>query len=229
MPRSITRRRLLTTVSGLSVGLLAPATVAAAGQPTPSPDPAAAPATVSTQPIAVNVASGIAISAKSASTTPGDHVAVFNLARDGGTNNAALQVVSRNAAFSAVEITGHETGHGTLKISHVNPGPKPTADATAAAISIDLQDGGPGGAGGTGAQGIFITSTSGRTDGKIVNYADRNGGTIFAVLADGSLVLRPLDSPPPATSDGVKVCNVGGVLGVIDGTGTFSPVSLLPS
>jgi len=30
-------------------------------------------------------------------------------------------------------------GHGTLKISHVNPGLNPASDANAAAISIDLQ------------------------------------------------------------------------------------------
>jgi len=61
----------------------------------------------------------------STSKTPGDHVAVFNLAADGGTNNAGLNVVSANTAFSACEVSGHETGHGTLKISHVNPGPNP--------------------------------------------------------------------------------------------------------
>ena len=92
-----------------------------------------------TTPIVVTVSSGVAISAKSTSTTPGDHVAVFNMATDGGTNNAGLNIVSANTAFSACEVTGHETGHGTLKISHLNPGPNPTSDANAAAISIDLQ------------------------------------------------------------------------------------------
>jgi hypothetical protein len=49
-------------------------------------------------------------------------------AAGGGTNNAGLNVVSANTAFSACEVSGHETGHGTLKISHVNPGliPRPT-------------------------------------------------------------------------------------------------------
>ena len=94
-----------------------------------------------TAPVSVTVSSGVAISAKSTSKTPGDHVAVFNLAADGGTNNAGLNVVSANTAFSACEVSGHETGHGTLKISHVNPGPNPTSDANAAALSIDLQAG----------------------------------------------------------------------------------------
>ena len=72
-----------------------------------------------TAPISVTVSSGVAISAKSTSKTPGDHVGVFDLATDGGTNNASLNVVSANTAFSACEVSGHETAHGTLKISHV--------------------------------------------------------------------------------------------------------------
>ena len=115
-----------------------------------------------TQPISIIVSSGVAISAKSTSKTPGDHVAVFNLAADGGTNNAGLNVVSANTAFSACEVSGHETGHGTLKISHVNPGPNPSSDVNAAAISIDLQ---AGKAGGTAAQGVFLKSTTGGTSG----------------------------------------------------------------
>jgi hypothetical protein len=55
-----------------------------------------------TKPVSVIVSSGVAVSAKSTSKTPGDHVAVFNLAADGGTNNASLNVVSANTAFSRV-------------------------------------------------------------------------------------------------------------------------------
>ena len=90
----------------------------------------------------------------------------------GGTNNAGLNVVSANTAFSACEVTGHETSHGTLKISHVNPGPNPASDANAAAISIDLQ---AGKAGGTAAQGIFVKSTTGGTSGVIMHYVDPTG------------------------------------------------------
>ena len=174
-----------------------------------------------TKPISVSVSSGVAISAKSTSTTPGDHVGVFNLAKDGGTNNAGLNVVSANTAFSACEVTGHETGHGTLKISHVNPGGDPTSDANAAAISIDLQ---AGGAGGTAAQGIFLKSTTGGSSGKIINYVDSTGVTIFALLPDGSLLLTPLDAPPPGTDAGLKLCNVNGTLGVVGFKGTFTPL-----
>jgi len=173
-------------------------------------------------PVSVTVSSGIAVSATSSSKTPGDHVGNFHLATDGGTNNAALNVVSQNTAFSAAEITGHETGHGTLKISHVNGGPAATSDANAAAISIDLQ---AGTAPGTAAQGIFLKSTTGGTTGKIINYADSTGVTIFALLPDGSLLFRPLAAPPAGTSAGLKICNVNGTLGVVDSTGTFTPLS----
>ena len=172
--------------------------------------------------VSITVTSGVAVSAKSTSTTSGDHVAVFNLATDGGTNNAALNVVSANTAFSACEVSGHETGHGTLKISHVNPGPNPASDANAAAISIDLQ---AGKAGGTAAQGIFLKSTTGATSGKIMNYVDSAGVTIFALLPDGSLLLRPLAVPPAGTKAGLKLCNVRGALGVVDATGTFTPLT----
>jgi hypothetical protein len=62
-----------------------------------------------TEPISVTVSSGVAISAKSTSRNPGDHAAVFNLAADGGTNNAGLNVVSANTASSACEASGHQT------------------------------------------------------------------------------------------------------------------------
>jgi hypothetical protein len=207
------RRRLLGVISSLSFGLLAP-TVAS------DTTVAAAPDAADTSPIAVSVSSGVAISAKSTSTTPGDHVAVLNLAKDGGTNNAALNVVSANTAFSAAEIGGHETGHGTLKISHVNPSQtEATADADAAALSIDLK---AGAASGTAAQGIFLKSTTGGTTGKIIHYQDPTGVTIFALLPDGSLLLRPLTAPPPGSSEGLKLCNVAGTLGLVDAAGTFT-------
>jgi len=177
-----------------------------------------APVAVTTS-VSVTVSSGVAISAKSTSTTAGDHVGVFNLAADGGANNAGLNVVSANSAFSACEVSGHESGHGTLKISHVNPGPDPASDENAAALSIDLQ---AGATGGTAAQGIFLKSTTGGTSRKIVNYVDSTGATLFALLPDGSLLLPPLAAPPLGSSAGLKLCNVGGTLGVVDSTGVFT-------
>ena len=171
-----------------------------------------APVSITT-PVSIAVSSGVALSARSTSMTGEEHVGVFNLAVDGGPNNAALNVTSINTAFSACEVTGHEFGHGTLKISHVN----------AAALSIDLQAGSA--AGGTAAQGIFLKSTTGGTSGKIINYVDPNGVTLFALLPDGSLLLPPLAAAPPGTAAGLKLCNVGGALGVVDSTGTFTPLT----
>ena len=214
----LSRRRLIGILGGVPVGLLAPSVPIALASGTGVPT---APSSSSTTPVSVSVLSGVAISAKSTSTTPGDHVAIFNLAADGGTNNAGLNVVSKNTAFSAAEVSGHETAHGTLKISHVNPGSFPTSDANAAAVSIDLQ---AGNATGTAAQGIFIKSTSGGTSGKIINYVDSAGLTMFALLPDGSLLLRPLDTAPAGTSAGLKLCNVAGTLGVVDSSGAFTPL-----
>ena len=212
----VSRRRLLGMLSGLSLGVVAPSTSgAAAGIGDLTPDLVNPP----TNAVSVTVSAGVAVSAKSISTTPGDHVAVLNLAADGGANNAALNIVSANTAFSAAEVSGHETAHGTLKVSHVNPGPEPTSDANAAAISVDLQ---AGKAEGTAAQGIFLKSTSGGTSGKIINYVDSSGVTLFALLPDGSLLLRPLSAPPTGTSAGLKLCNVGGTLSVVDSSGTLS-------
>jgi hypothetical protein len=119
-------------------------------------------------------------------------------------------------------VSGHETGHGTLKISHVNPGPNPESDANDAAISIDLQ---AGKARGTAAQGLFLKSTTGGTSGEIIHYVDSTGMTIFALLSDGSLLLRPLAVPPAGTEAGLKLCNVNGTLGVVDSGGTFTPLT----
>jgi hypothetical protein len=171
-----------------------------------------------TDPISILVSSGVAISAKSTSVATRDHAVVLNLASHSG-GNAALNAVSANSAFSACEVSGH----GTLKISHVNPSSQdPTSDANAAAVSIDLRT--AGNATGAAAQGIFLKSTTGGTCGKIINYGDSTGVTIFALLPDGSLLLRPLDSLPAGTDAGLKLCNFKGTLGVVDSSGTFTPL-----
>jgi hypothetical protein len=49
--------------------------------------------------------------------------------------------------------------------------------------------------------------------------------TIFALLPDGSVLLRPLAAPPSGTKAGLKLCNVGGSLGVVDASGAFTPLT----
>ena len=131
-------------------------------------------------------------------------------------------MVSANTAFRACEATGHETSHATLEISHINPGPNPASDANAAALSIDLL---AGKAGGTAAQGIFLKSTTGGTSEDIMHYVDPTGVTIFALLPDGSLLLRPLDAPAYRHQSRLKLRNVRGTLGVVDVAGAFTPLT----
>ena len=49
--------------------------------------------------------------------------------------------------------------------------------------------------------------------------------TIFALLQDGSLLVRPLAAPPTGTKAGLKLCNVSGTLGVVDSSGTFTSLT----
>ena len=74
-------------------------------------------------------------------------------------------------------------------------------------------------------QGIFLKSTTGGTSADILHYVDPTGVTIFALLPDGSLLLRPLAAPPTGTKAGLKLCNVSGTLGIVDATGKFPPLT----
>ena len=67
-------------------------------------------------------------------------------------SSAAASFVSSNVNFTALQVTGEEAGHGTIKVAHVRHN-STTNDQNAAALSIDLQGEG------TSAQGIFIDST----------------------------------------------------------------------
>ena len=49
-----------------------------------------------------------------------------------------------------------------------------------------------------------------------MNYVDSTGVMIFALLPDGSLLLRPLAAPPAGTDAGLKLCDLSGTLGVVD-------------
>jgi hypothetical protein len=81
----------------------------------------------------------------------------LNVGSGGGAAQAALNVVSDNPNFSAAEIRGTEENRGTVKITH--DGYADGSDANAAGLSIDMQTT-QGGATGTSARGIFITSTT---------------------------------------------------------------------
>ncbi|MBO0813630.1 MAG: hypothetical protein J2P30_00525 [Actinobacteria bacterium] len=118
-----------------------------------------------------------------------DHVLTLNLVGTGGATNAALNAVSANPGFSAVEVTGTETAHGTVKIAH--QGYADASDASAAAVSIDLQTT-VGGATGTAAQGIFITSTTDAVPGGnalTVRYNSKDWFVVKGNVAAGSGVV----------------------------------------
>jgi len=93
---------------------------------------------------------------------------------------SAINAVSDNPTFSAVQITGKELDKGTLKIAHV--GMANGTDAAAAAISIDLKTAG------TAAQGIFITATQGATTGNLLTIRN-NGREDLVLKANGRLGL----------------------------------------
>ncbi len=95
-------------------------------------------------------------------------------------------------------LSGKESARGTLKIAHLNPGAGATADASAAAISIDLQRNGMGG---TAAQGIFLTSTEGPTTGRLLVLRNSDPATTddFVVNASGLTGIRiPVGNVPAA-------------------------------
>lgn len=111
------------------------------------------------------------------------HGLTVSLVGSGGPSQAAINAVSQNSAFTAVEITGVEKTHGTLKIAH--KGYADGSDSGAAAISIDLQT--VGGVG-TKAGGIFITSTTDdpyAADVNLLNLRFDNTETVIKTTADG--------------------------------------------
>jgi len=112
------------------------------------------------------------------------HAATIFYSPTTGPTQAALNVVSANPQFSSMEVTGVETGHGTIKVAHV--GPSDQSDANAAAISIDLQTANAGT--GTAAQGIFITSTTDNPSAVLGNAfnARLNGLDWFKVVGSNN-------------------------------------------
>jgi len=99
----------------------------------------------------------------------------------GSTTTSAGNFVSSNKAHSCLQISGTETGRGTLKITHTYPG---ESDANAAALSIDC-------AGvGTACQGIFVDATgAGGTTGALLKLRN-DGAARFLVGPTGNIGVR---------------------------------------
>ncbi|MFF8279898.1 hyaluronoglucosaminidase [Streptomyces lateritius] len=100
-------------------------------------------------------------------------------------NGVALNVVSDNPDDSAMYLSGTEKARGTLKISH--RGYADASDGGAAALSIYLETTGVvDGSGGTAAQGIFISHTTGPTKGNLITVRN-NAVDDFVVKGTGQV------------------------------------------
>lgn len=122
-------------------------------------------------------AQGASITSANGGGSASAHALTANLTGSGNANASAANFTSANSSASAVQVSGVETGRGSIKVTHSNPGSGVSADANASALSIDLQWGSQSG---TASQGIFIDSTSGGTTGKLLNVRN-NGNTIFSI------------------------------------------------
>ncbi|MEU9700127.1 hyaluronoglucosaminidase [Streptomyces sp. NPDC047981] len=100
-------------------------------------------------------------------------------------NGVALNVVSDNPEDSAMYLSGTEKARGTLKILH--RGYQDASDGGAAAVSVYLEtEGVTGTPGGTAAQGILVTHTTGPTKGNLVTLRN-NGVDDFVVKGSGAV------------------------------------------
>jgi hypothetical protein len=142
--------------------------------------------------------------------TASAHALAVSLTNTGSTTSCGLSVTSANEAHSAIQVTGVETGRGTIKVAHV--GKADGSDSNASALSIDLQTAG------TAAQGIFVDATDGVTTGKLLQIKN-GGGFRFDVLADGTLVLLNASTIRTGanTPEGAVTANVGSLFLRTDG------------
>lgn len=111
-----------------------------------------------------------------------------------GLNDSAANFASLNPNASAVQVTGTETGKGTIKIAH--HGYANGSDANAAGLSIDLQTT-VGGITGSKAQGIFVTSTTDPATGDPMKLRF-NGVEVFIVKAAGQVGIGTAIGHTPA-------------------------------
>ena len=95
------------------------------------------------------------------------------------TTDSAGNFTSTNVGASAVQISGVETGRGSLKITHTGPGDN--SDANASALSLWLAGAN------TAAQGLHIDGTG--TTGALLDV--RSGGVqLLKLMPDGTLHLK---------------------------------------
>jgi hypothetical protein len=96
----------------------------------------------------------------------------------------ALYVESDSTTTTTIGVIAHNLSQGMMKMTHVGDGT--SGDSNASAISIDLQGTS------TACQGIFITSTTGGTTGKLLNIRNDIGAGQADMLVldyDGDLTM----------------------------------------
>lgn len=120
---------------------------------------------------------GAGITASAPGTTGTNHALTAQLTGTGGTLASAANFASANTTASCVQITGVESGRGSLKIAHVGDNTV-LDDQNASALSLDLRVT-PSGVS-TAAQGIFIDATTGGTDGPLCDWRN-DSNLIFKV------------------------------------------------
>ena len=123
---------------------------------------------------------GIAITCANGGGSAHAHGITSNLTGTGNGFASAANFVSSNQAASCVQVSGSETGRGSIKVTHTGDGT--SGDANASALSIDLQPSG------TACQGIHIDSSSAGTTGALLDIRN-NGNKIVKIFTDASFAV----------------------------------------
>jgi Hyaluronidase protein (HylP) len=165
--------------------------------------------TASTLDVEGNTNAGQLVFIKETGTT--DHAATVYLAGAGGGANSSVNIISDNTAASAVQISGIDTGTGTVKITH--RGQAGGTDANAAAVSIDLQTTG------TACKGIYIQS-AGTTTGKLINIRRDASTDIFNIFPGGHLFIGNASATPGTPTGGGHLYVSAGALRYKGSSGT---------
>lgn len=125
--------------------------------------------------------------------TANSHALAVSLSGSGSATSCAASFSSTNQAHSALQVTGNETGRGSIKISHVGQGG--TSDANASALSIDVDA-----TAGTAAKGIYIVSTGGSgTTGCLLDVRNNGAGDFLFQVQPGQIILDAPAADPGTT------------------------------
>ncbi|MGW0467395.1 hyaluronoglucosaminidase [Streptomyces sp. NPDC003027] len=150
---------------------------------------------------------------RTASTATTAKLHALTVVQDGvAGDGVALNVVSHNPDDSAMYLSGTEKARGTLKILH--RGYRDASDGGAAAVSVYLETTGAeeDKAGGTAAQGILVTHTTGATKGNLITLRN-NAVDDFVVKGSGAVGIGvPIGATPRGR---VEIAQRDSVIGLL--------------